>query len=80
MDNAGLSITVEAVAREAEVSRSWLYSQPDLRAEIERLRERTRPAAHTSSPTDSVAATPPCCAGLSSPVVENRARRARLSA
>jgi hypothetical protein len=45
MDNAGLPITIEAVAREAAVSRSWLYSQPDLRAEIDRLRQRPRPAA-----------------------------------
>jgi len=26
------------------VSRSWLYKQPDLRAEVERLRGRQRPA------------------------------------
>ena len=45
MDNAGLPVTVDAIAREAGVSRSWLYSQPDLRAEIERLRDRRRPAA-----------------------------------
>jgi len=45
MDNAGRPITVDALAREACVSRSWLYSQPDLRAEIERLRDRPRPAA-----------------------------------
>ena len=29
---------------EAGVSRSWLYTQPDLRAEIERLRERQQSA------------------------------------
>lgn len=40
MDKAGLPITVDALAREAHVSRSWLYSQADLRAEIERLRDR----------------------------------------
>ena len=45
MDNAGTPITFDAVAREAGVSRSWLYNQPDLRAEIERLRDRPRPAA-----------------------------------
>jgi Family of unknown function (DUF6262) len=45
MDNTGTPITVEAVAREAGVSRSWIYSQPDLRAEIDRLRDRTRPAS-----------------------------------
>ena len=38
MDNAGQPISFDAVAREAQVSRSWLYNQPDLRAEIERLR------------------------------------------
>jgi hypothetical protein len=40
MDKAGLPITFDALAREAEVSRSWLYNQPDLRAEVERLRAR----------------------------------------
>ena len=38
MDATGKPITVEAVAREASVSRSWLYAQTDLRGEIERLR------------------------------------------
>ena len=45
MDNAGTPITFDALAREAGVSRSWIYSQPDLRAEAERLRDRPRPAA-----------------------------------
>ena len=31
-------ITFEIVAREAGVSRSWLYTQPDLRTQIEQLR------------------------------------------
>jgi Family of unknown function (DUF6262) len=44
MDNAGQAISFDAVAREGRVSRSWLYSQPDLRAEIERLRTRRDPA------------------------------------
>ncbi|MFF1788048.1 DUF6262 family protein [Kitasatospora sp. NPDC058243] len=44
MDATGTVITFEAVAREAGVSRSWLYNQPDLRTEIERLRARHRPA------------------------------------
>lgn len=45
MDNAGARITFDALAREAGVSRSWIYNQPDLRTEIERLRDRPRPAA-----------------------------------
>jgi hypothetical protein len=44
MDKAGLPITFDAVAREAAVSRSWLYNQPDLRAEVERLRVRRNPS------------------------------------
>ena len=43
MDNAGQPISFDTVAREAQVSRSWLYNQPDLRAEIERLRTRRHP-------------------------------------
>jgi hypothetical protein len=44
MDNAGQPISFDALAREAKVSRSWLYAQPDLRVEIERLRARWDPA------------------------------------
>jgi hypothetical protein len=42
LDRAGTPVTFQAVAATAPVSRSWLYSQPDIRAEIERLREATR--------------------------------------
>ncbi|TKJ18081.1 DUF6262 family protein [Blastococcus sp. CCUG 61487] len=45
MDNAGVAVTFDAVAREAGVSRSWIYTQPDLRGEIERLRDRQRPTS-----------------------------------
>jgi hypothetical protein len=38
MDGAGVAVSFQAVAAEAGVSRSWLYRQPALRAEIERLR------------------------------------------
>jgi hypothetical protein len=44
MDAAGQAVSFDAVAREAGVSRSWLYTQPDLRTEINRLRERHGPA------------------------------------
>jgi len=48
MDATGQRITFDTVARQAQVSRSWLYSQEDLRTEIEQLRQRhpaTPPAA-----------------------------------
>lgn len=44
MDKTGQPITFDALAREARVSRSWLYNQPDMRAEIEHLRHRRGPA------------------------------------
>jgi hypothetical protein len=45
MDKAGLPITFDAVAKQAKVSRSWLYAQADLRAEVERLRARHNPTS-----------------------------------
>lgn len=39
LENQGVAVTFEAVARAAGVSRSWLYTQPDLRAAIVGLRE-----------------------------------------
>ena len=46
MTTNGTPISFDAVAREAGVSRSWLYAQPDLRAEIEhhRISRQQRPA------------------------------------
>jgi Family of unknown function (DUF6262) len=40
LDQQGRPITFQSVARHARVSRQWLYQQPELRAEIERLRAR----------------------------------------
>ena len=44
LDGEGTPITFQAVARRAGISRQWLYKQPDLRAETERLRDRRTPA------------------------------------
>ena len=41
LDRAGTPVTFEQVARTAGVSRSWLYAQADVRAEVERLRDAT---------------------------------------
>jgi small-conductance mechanosensitive channel len=51
LESAGDPVTFEAIVRKAGVSRSWLYTQPDLRTEIERLRERTGQAPTTPVPT-----------------------------
>lgn len=50
MDATGSPITFDTVAREAGVSRSWLYAQQDLRAEIERLRGRHQPQPSAAAP------------------------------
>jgi hypothetical protein len=42
LDNTGTAVTFQAVAQTAGVSRSWLYTQLDIRAEIQRLRELGR--------------------------------------
>jgi hypothetical protein len=42
LDRAGTPITFEIIARTASISRSWLYAQPDIRAEIQRLRAATQ--------------------------------------
>jgi Family of unknown function (DUF6262) len=44
LDRTGAPITFQTVAHTAGVSRSWLYSQTDIRTEIERLRDATRRA------------------------------------
>jgi len=43
-------VTFESVAKAAGVSRSWLYTQPDIRDEVLRLRDLGRRAPGTSVP------------------------------
>lgn len=52
LDRIGTPVTFEAVARAGEVSRSWLYTQDDIRAEIQRLRDATRRAPSVSIPAN----------------------------
>lgn len=40
LDAEGTAISFQSVARRAGVSRQWLYTQPALRSEIERQRDR----------------------------------------
>jgi hypothetical protein len=50
LDRAGAKITFEAVADRAGVSRTWLYTQTDLKDEIRRLRARNQPQHATLTP------------------------------
>lgn len=58
IDAAGTAATFDAVARAAGVSRSWLYTQQDLRAEIERLRTERNVLQPTPSRPGSGPPTP----------------------
>ena len=51
LDARGDEITFQAVARAAQVSRQWLYTQPQLRAEIEQLRATNEQDGARPAPT-----------------------------
>ena len=59
LDHAGAVLTFESVARHAGVSRSWLYTQTDIKDEIHRLRDLNHPNRHPTPPRNEPA-TPPC--------------------
>src|ERR1700735_985973 len=58
MDATGRRISFDAVAPEASVARSWLYTQQDLRAEIERLCQRHPVTMSAPSPQRQRASDP----------------------
>ena len=49
LDRRGTPVTFARVAREAGISRSWLYTQPDITSQILRLREKTDGAGSASA-------------------------------
>ena len=63
LDAAGEPVTFESVAQKAGVSRSWLYTEPDLRAEIEQLRAARRRATTSQFRRANAPPRRPCCAG-----------------
>jgi hypothetical protein len=48
----GRPVTFAKVAAVAQVSRAWLYSQPDIRAAVDRLREVNGRSTNTPVPTN----------------------------
>ena len=50
LDRAGTPVTFAGVAHAAGVSRSWLYTQPDIRSQIRRLREKANDARSAAIP------------------------------
>jgi hypothetical protein len=72
LDAAGTPVTFETVARAAGVSRSWLYAQPDIRAQIERLREATRRAPSPAIPAGQRASSASLLTRLHAALERNR--------
>ena len=82
LDAAGDPVTFETVAKQAGVSRSWLYGQPGLRAEVERLRAAHRRAPASPVPTrQRTCDASPCYGGLTqrTPASGNSQRRTAAS-
>jgi 2'-5' RNA ligase len=44
LDQSGIPVTFAGVAQAAGISRSWLYTQPDISTQIRRLRQETKAA------------------------------------
>jgi Family of unknown function (DUF6262) len=49
LDRSGAPVTFAGVGRAAGVSRSWLYTQPDISSQIRRLRQETNGAGSASA-------------------------------
>ncbi len=67
LDRAGARISFEAVADRARVSRSWLYTQPDIKDEITRLRTQQRPRHDQAPPPGNEPTKTPCGTASTSP-------------
>jgi hypothetical protein len=65
-------VTFEAVARQAGISRSWLYTQPDIREQIEQLRATTRRSAGPPLPASQRASTQSLLVRLESATARNK--------
>jgi hypothetical protein len=72
LDQQGIPITFELVATTAGVSRSWLYGQPDIREQIQRLRDATRRAPSPRIPAGQRASGASILARLESALQRNR--------
>jgi len=50
LDRAGTPVTFAAIASAAGISRSWLYTQPDIRSQVQQLRGSRGPGTATAIP------------------------------
>ena len=67
LDQAGAPISFAAVAEHAGVSRSWLYTQTDLKDEIRRIKALREPNSLPAHPDKNRPPTRPCVTGSALP-------------
>ena len=72
LSHAATPVTFEAVARQAGVSRSWLYAQPDIRAQVQQLRDTTAKAPARPVPARQRASDASLLARLETALARNR--------
>jgi hypothetical protein len=72
LSHAGTPVTFEAVARQAGVSPSWLYAQPDIRAQIQHLRDTGGRAPARPAPARQRASAASLLARLETALARNR--------
>jgi len=72
LDRAGTAVTFAAVAAQARVSRSWLYSQPDICRQIRQLREATSRSTTAPIPANQRASGTSLLRRLETAHAENR--------
>jgi negative regulator of sigma E activity len=71
LDRAGAPVTFASVAAAAGISRSWLYTQPDLRGQIQELRNAAAPPG-PALPARQRASDPSLRARLTAALERNR--------
>jgi hypothetical protein len=72
LDRAGQPVTFARVAQEAGISRSWLYTQPDISSHIRRLREKADAAAAGAIPASQRATSASLRARLAAALDRNK--------
>jgi negative regulator of sigma E activity len=71
LDRVGGPVTFAAVATAAGISRSWLYTQPDIRSQVQRLRDSTT-ETRTAIPARQRATDPSLRSRLTAALERNR--------
>jgi hypothetical protein len=73
LDRAGAPVTLASVAAAARISRSWLYTQPDISDQVRRLRSTTSSGTASAVPAGQRASDASLRARLTAALQRNQA-------